>query len=198
MLTEIEAVNSILAACGSSPVNSLDGTTTRMARLAQNELTRTSQIVQKETWHWNRHPDFTLSADMATGEVRVPSNTISFQAHHQPWLILRGGRLYDRQKQTYRLERAVSGVLIEELPWDELPGTAQDHIVARAARRLYEQFVGSEANRQNLYQEENRTRAALNNEEMSAAQYNILDDPTIPYLYGSQYITGSPRNDPYA
>lgn len=198
MLTEIEAVNAVLAACGSSPVNSLDGTTNRMARLAQNELTRTAQIVQKETWHWNRHPDFTLSADVATGEVRVPSNTISFKAHHQPWLILRGGRLYDRQKQTYRLERAVSGVLIEELPWEELPGTAQDYIVARAARRVFEQFVGSADNRQNLFLEENRTRAALNNEEMAAAEYNILDDPTIPYLYGSQYITGSPRNDPYA
>ena len=198
MLTEIEAVNAILAAIGSYPVNSLEGTTTRMARMAQAELARSASIVQKETWHWNRHPDFTLSADAATGEVRVPSNTISFQSHDQPWLILRNGRLYDRQKQTYRLERAVTGVWIEDLPWEELPGTAQDYIVARASRRLYEQSVGSNENRQNLFLEENRTRAALNNEEMSAARYNILDDTTIPYFLGSQYVQGSPRNDPYA
>ncbi|HEY9818372.1 MAG TPA: hypothetical protein V6D20_21570, partial [Candidatus Obscuribacterales bacterium] len=80
------------------------------------------------------------------------------------------------------------------LDWDELSEEARKYIIAKASRKVYETHVGAQENRQNLYQEEITARASLLDMDTQAAQYNMLDDPTMPTLRGSQYVPGAQRN----
>lgn len=195
-ITQLDAVNEILGACGQKPVNSLEGATSQWARIALNQLEIADRQIQSEGWHFNTDPDVTLSVETVSGEIPVASNVIRFEVHDEPWITVRGAKLYDRLNQTFRLETARAGLMLSLLEWDDLPEDARRYIVSKAARKTYEQFVGAAENRQNLFQEELTARAALIDMDTEAAGYNMMDDPHLPLLRGSMYVPGSPRNNP--
>lgn len=197
MLTELDAVNEILSALGQTPVNSLE-TPSRLALLALTELRSTSKAVQGEEWAWNTDPDRTLSADLSTGEIRVPSGTLAFRVHGEPWIQLRDGRLYDRVKETFAIEEAKAGHLVLILDWEDLPFAAQRYIVARSSRKLYSSHVGSsDDGYQSLYREEIMARATCVDDDLRAAHLNHMQAPGMPIFYGSREVPGSPIYNPF-
>jgi len=195
-LSKLDAVNQILGSCGLSPVNAIDGSTSKNTRIAVNQLEEADRQIQSDKWHFNTDPDFTFSADAVTGEIPLPASVISFHTHCEPWIHVRGDRLYDREKQTFSIGQAKSGVLVSFLEWDDLPELAKKYIVAKAARKMYSSFVGSRDNRENLMYEERSAMAALKDDDYENAQHSMLDDPYLPYLHGSNEVPGSPRNNP--
>jgi hypothetical protein len=197
MLTELEAVNEILSALGQTPVNSLE-TSSRLALLALNELRSNTKAVQSEEWSWNTDPDRTLSADTATGEIRVPTGTLAFRVHGEPWMQLRDGRLYDRAKETFAIETAKAGHLVLILDWEDLPYAAQRYITTRSARKLYSSHVGSsDDGYQSLYREEMMARATCVDDDLRAAQMNHMQAPGMPIFHGSREVPGSPIYNPF-
>lgn len=196
-LTELDAVNQVLRACGHRTINSLDGPINPLAAQCLQELRTISRRVQTEGWAWNTDPDRTLGVDAATGTIRVPENTITFQAHDGPQYQIRGGKLFDRAAQTFQFSSAVRGRFVEFLDWEDLPYSAKDYIAAQTARVAYDTQVGGQGEaRSSLYRDELAARAILNNEEMELGKYSMLDAPDIPLLRGSSYVPGAMRRDP--
>lgn len=190
---ELAAVNRILAAQGLPPVATLEGDTSKNTQIALNVLRQTSLDVQSEGWNFNTEYDYVLSQDAASGEVPVPSNVIRWFSDLEPQLVQRGDRLYDRLKQTYKLDGAQEGTAQLLLEWDDLPIEAKTYIAARAARIVYENYVGSDEARQNLYLIERDAQTVLDQREADTGHHSMLNDPYLPFLKGSQYIPGSPR-----
>lgn len=194
--TKLQAVNAVLLSLGEKQINSIENPASQSARIVLATIDQSNRIIQTEGWHWNTEPDKTVSADANTGEVPLPPNTIYFQVHDEPYILQRGLKLFDRRKGTTVLEEAKTGRWVYFLEWEELPEYAKAYIVAKAARLAYEQNVGANENRQNLYQEEQRARAICNEHEANQAEYSVLDDAFLPHLHGSAYVPTSPRNNP--
>jgi len=190
---ELAAVNRILSAQGLPPVATLEGSTSKNTQIALNVLRQVSADVQSEGWAFNTEYDFVLALDAATGEITVPDNVTRWFSDDEPWLIQRGGRLYDRAAQKYTFDTAKTGTAQLRLEWDELPIEAKTYIAARAARMVYDQYVGSDENRQNLFLVERDAQTVLDQREADTGHNSMLDDPYLPWLRGSQYVPGSPR-----
>ncbi len=192
-LTQLEAVNEVLAALGEKPVTTLVGTTSRMATLAVNGLNTSIGRIQDGEWEFNRLRSITLSVDAATGHIFVPAQIIRFDVPDEPYVIHRKDRLYDRQKMTDVFSSAITGNALVHLPWDDLPSEAKTYAVTMTAKKLYDQFVGAEEGRRNLREEMYSARARLMDYDCEMGDYSVLDDPTMPYLSGNYLVPGSPR-----
>lgn len=190
---ELAAVNRILAAQGLPPVNTIDGDTSKNTQIALSMLRQVSMDVQSEGWSFNTEYDYTLPQDATTGEIPVPESITRWYSDDEPWIIQRGTRLYDRQDKTYAFTGAKNGTAQLNLVWADLPVEAKVFIAARAARITYEQYVGADETRQNLYVEERNAQMVLDQREADTGHISMLNDPHIPYLRGSSYVPGTPR-----
>ena len=190
---ELSAVNRILAGQGLPPVNTIDGATSKNTQIALSILRQISVDVQAEGWSFNTEYDFTLAQNAATGEIPVPGSITRWFSDEEPWLIQRGERLYNRRDKTYVFTEAKRGTAQVQLTWSELPIEAKTFIAARAARVVYEQYVGSDETRQNLYVEEKNAQMVLDQREADTGHISMLNDPYLPHLKGSSYIPGTPR-----
>lgn len=193
-LTKLEAVNQILQAIGQKPVNTLEGTTSRWALLAESEFNRSNREVQQSGWNYNQDSDFTLSVDAATGTIPVPASIIRFVIDGAPHITIRGDRLYDRKRNTNLFDMAECGTATQLLEFEELPEVVKHYVVAMSARRMYEGHVQDNAPR-SLQQDEITARAQMIDYDTEEGQYNMLDDPTIPYFRGSHLVPGTPRKN---
>jgi hypothetical protein len=193
-LTQLDAVNEVLSALGEKPVATLEGQTSQNARLALNELNSTSRQIQSEGWNFNMAPCLTLSVDAGTGEIAVPANLIRFDVPDEPHVVARGSKLYDRAKHTFQFDAAITGNAIVLLEWDDMPEEIRRYVTAQSAKKLYDQFVGAQEGRRNLYDEALVARARALDMDCEVAGYNTNDDPTMPYLRGSYLVPGAPRD----
>ena len=121
--SELEAVNTIIATIGESPINSLDEQPTHDVAAAINTLKEVSTEVQTEGWNWNTDDDLPLVPNMDK-QIVVPSNTV--RVHFRDSLdprdvVLRGQRLYDRANHTYLFTETIYATITLLLPFEELP-----------------------------------------------------------------------------
>ena len=193
-LTKLEAANQVLSSIGEAPVNTIEGQTSMMARLAVRELDKTTRSVQLEPWHFNRVREMTLSVDATTGFIQVPESVSRFDVPDEPSVIVRGDRLFDRARNSFVFDRGVTGSAIILLSFEELPEEAKELVVAQASKQLYAQHVGSAEGQRNLYELWVQARALMVDWDCEMADYNMMDDPTMPFFRGSYLVPGAPRN----
>ena len=155
-LTELEAVNLILASADMMPVTTLDSTTTAEATLAKAQLDAAYTEILNEGWDFNTEYEYELAAD-DTGVIYIddvnarvgPSYTVGGDTPHSPLMrydvvenpsvIVRGDRLYDRYLgKSDQFSRSVKGTAIFKLAWASVPFEAQNYMTKKAARRFHE------------------------------------------------------------
>jgi hypothetical protein len=192
MISELQAVNQMLAAQGLSPINSLEGKLSKDATTAKNMLDQVRRQVGMEIWSWNVDPNYTLSKN-ELGEVPYPSNLVRFSVPHAGYVQMVNGRLYDRANKTYIFKSAVTGEAHFVLEWSDQPPEAQNYVATRAARVAYEQFLGTDETRQQLFIEEQTALRQMEQRDAEVARYNMLDESTLPHFHGSSILPGYSR-----
>ena len=113
--TKLEAVNTLLATIGESPVNSLTSGLVE-ASLAEQTLDNVSRDMQSTGWAFNTDLTFQLTPN-ASNEITLPANclhvdTTSLRSSSTSDLVQRGMRMYDRIKNTYTITRPCAWVRI--------------------------------------------------------------------------------------
>ena len=88
-ITELEAVNMLLAAVGESAVSSLETATTVDVTQAKNLLSNISREVQQKGWHFNTEWDVVLSLD---SNSRIPLGTSILSVYSSSKLTTIRGR----------------------------------------------------------------------------------------------------------
>lgn len=194
-LTRLEAVNQVLAAISQAPQASLSGNTSKWAQVAINLLDEVDRRVQLEGWDFNLEYEYTISANIS-GEVEVPTSCTAFDVDYEPWVVLKGNRLYDKKEKTFVLNEAKTGTIKFQVDFDDLPDVAKQHMVALAAYELYEQFMQQRAP-QALVQKVLTTRALLQEQETLQADYNMADAYDFPFFYGSEWVPSTPKKSRY-
>jgi hypothetical protein len=193
-ITELEAVNSMLATIAESPVTALDGTH-EDAIMARQVLRQVSREVQAEGWYFNVEYDYPLNPDV-NGEISIPSNMTS--ADIEPYsqeryndledVIIRGDRLYNNADHTYVFNHPIYVTARWALNFEELPETAKTYIVTRASRLFQTKAMGSETLNQFTQADEARARAALLREDVNNADCNYRGIPNKNARVGHRTI----------
>ena len=153
-MTELDAINRMLAVIGEAPIDSLSSIQINEitdSALARRTLAEVNRDVQSEGWSWNTDESVEIGAT-AQDEFVLPSDTLQAQFSPAQYsdcqYVQRGLKIWDRQKQTYKFADDVGGQLyisqlIRQLDWDQLPHQAQEYISIRAARIYSDRFTNS-------------------------------------------------------
>lgn len=157
-MSQLDAVNEMLAACQEAPINSLTGELPSIASRALACLNRTSRKVQLKGWSFNTEFNRTLPKD-SEDEVPLPVDALS--AVIDPTSVgntvptVLDGKVYDSYAQTYAIGRdLVAARLVLERSWELLPPAAQNYITTYAARVFQDEIYGASELRASASREE--------------------------------------------
>ena len=184
-MTELEAVNTILATIGEAGVSSLSDEINQVTdqAMAQRTLQEVSRDVQSEAWSWNTDECVKINPTVQ-GTYVVPKNTltVNFSPNTYPdtQYVMRGLRVYDRNSQRYDFGSVIGNAsitaakVVSQLAWDELPHAAQQYITIRAARIFSDRYVASSIVFTYTVADEDQARMMLIRSEENTLNNNLL------------------------
>lgn len=176
MMTELQAVNRMLAAVGEPPVSSLTDVAIPEVEQAKNTLTLVVMDVLSRDWSFNSDSNYPLPPD-SMGVITAPSNALRVDAtapHND--VQVRSGKLYDRRNQTFIFTEPVLADVSWKLPFAELPYPAQAYITIKAARQFQREYLGSNSMDRMTEQEEAEAYISLVDYDGAGADYNLLEN----------------------
>lgn len=173
-LTELEAVNAILATIGETPLNSLENLNAD-GELARYFLKSHSAQTQVKGWTFNTEEDYSLEPN-SSGEIWLPSNTLKFLTSDHT-IVQRGLRLYDRAKHSYTsFATAITADLVVGLPFEELPETLRQYLTLAAGRAFQDSLEGERVTHEISSRDELVAWATFMNYEAEVGGYNMLSN----------------------
>ena len=184
---KLDAVNEILSAVGSSPVNSLEDELNVDVLNAVRILDSVSKEIQSRGWDFNIEDSVALLPDADTNFVPCPNNYLRFVSSGYK-LIRRSGYFFDILSQTNEFPEGLTlDTLVRGLDFEELPEVFRKFITCRAARIFQMRYLTSDDLNKHLMTEESSAYADIIDYDLTTGNYNILNDDQ----YISQYIQRS-------
>lgn len=175
--TELEAVNSILASVGESPIDSFSDEFTD-ARIARDLLAQESRRAQLIGWTVNTEIEYPLVRDVG-GKIAVPRNTLRVIFEDNEDVVQRGVYLYDRKRHTDVFLQDLQADLVVALDFESLPESLRQFIVIRAGRRFQDRYQGDATLHKFQRDDEIAAWAAALNYEAEIAQWNVLTQSAL-------------------
>lgn len=184
---KLDAVNEILSAVGSSPVNSIEDELNVDVLNAVRILDSVSKEIQSRGWDFNIEDSVALLPDNDTNLVPCPNNYLRFVSSGYK-LIRRSGYFFDILSQTNEFPEGLTlDTLVRGLDFEELPEVFRKFITCRAARIFQMRYLTSDDLNKHLMTEESSAYADIIDYDLTTGNYNILNDDQ----YISQYIQRS-------
>ena len=174
--TLLEAINTLLAAIGSSPVTNTDTPQNADAIIAKNNINRALRDIQTEKWYFNSESDYPLTPDV-NGTIHIPNNIINIdftgRLGEGNRFVIRGKKLYDRLNHTFKIDEQLEADVVLCLEYDEIPESAAQYVIARAARRYQEEMLGDPSLRTWTKQDEDTARGNLLDEDLRMRKVSL-------------------------
>lgn len=168
-MTELEALNTMLATIGSSGITSVDNPQNADALMARSALNLASREVQSERWYFNIEHDFPLTPN-SEGEITLPANVINVdfmgRFGERRDIVVRNGKLYDRARHTYKFDKTLLANIQYMLDFDELPEAAKIYITIKACRIFQDQAQGDGNSHTWTREDEELAKGRLLSEEL--------------------------------
>jgi hypothetical protein len=175
--TKQEAVNSMLACVGESPINTLIGNLTANVQIAVDLLHNTSRKIQTTGYNFNTEEDFELSRD-GDSKIPLPGNALEVDITTETGSIdpiMLGDFLYDKKNHTFTFTDNVKCTIKFFRAWEEMPESARNYIKVKASRIYQDQTVGSQEHHQYSLQDETEAYAAFITSDGENTDANIFD-----------------------
>lgn len=174
-MKELEAMNVLLRAIGSSPVNSLE-TPHPDAANAKSTLKRIREQAQNRGWWFNIDYDVLLTKD-EVGEIPIPSYISSLKMLDRNF-VKRGDKLYDKVNQTYKINcDVIAKVIIRIVEWDELPQSMQQYITYFAASQFIRDELEDPTKERAFQESAGMAMLDIKKQDLEEGQYNMFDRP---------------------
>lgn len=187
MATSLDVVNECLASMGEAPLNTLSEPH-EFKGSALKALSKANKRIQSAGW-WCNLEAATLSPAPITGHITLPGDCLKWQSNvrtsdqlvrqqPKPWLVQRGSRLYDTRTRGFEITEEVTGELVREVPFEELPPVLNDYIAAEAVLKFQSNFDADNNKRQELAQAWSLCRNAANAENTRQLGINMINNNT--------------------
>lgn len=171
----LTAVNNILPKLGEHPVTSLERKHPTLA-IVLPLIDQVMLEVLGEGWWFNTF-EYTAYPN-SEKEIYLPSNTISFIPNSaSPGAAVRGMRLYNTGNSTFLWDSPVTGVLIESMPFNQLPQSAANVVLYRAMIDSYVTDIGLEKEIQVWQGLSQSARAQLVSEHLRNRKFSARNSP---------------------
>ena len=192
--TELEAVNVMLSAVGTAPVNSITGSVGADVSMATNILTEVRREVLSRGWAFNYEQKVELTPD-GSNIVTLAENVLRIDAHpgyHTNLdIVQRGTSLYDRKTHTTTFTDAKLTVdIMYHLEWTALPEAARRYMMIRAARIFADRLVGYNHQHAFSMADEIQALGDLKETEGDTGDFNMRDHWDVTRIINR----GSPLN----
>ena len=175
-MTELEAVNILLAAIGEAAVSSLETATTVEVTQAKNLLSNVNRAAQQKGWHFNTEWDVVLTRD-TDDRIRLSESILSvYQPGQLMTIRVRSGSMfaYDLDNNTFTWTKNLNNaVTITLLDFIDTPNTFRQYVTTRAARIFQEEIVGQVSAETVNRQEEAEAYADLLDDDAERAGLNV-------------------------
>ena len=180
-LSELEAVNIMLSTISVAPVSTLAVSGDLNVSVAKQMLYDTAREVESYGYYFNTDAKYPLARNV-DDEIEMPKNTLFVSVDRDFWrydATLRGLKLYNRSKQTYKFDKNLTGSVTFFLEWDELPQPAKQYIAIKAARKFQLRMLPDEYTSKYSQQEELEAKAQLEDYDAMERQYNLADQNVV-------------------
>lgn len=180
-LSELEAVNIMLATISVAPVSTLGTSGDLNVSVAKQMLYDTSREVQSYGYFFNMERDYPLPRDL-TKEITLPKNTLFLSLNPEfthDLATLRGIKLYNIKEHNYKFDKDLKGTITWFLTWDELPQPAKQYIAIKAARKFQLRMLPDDYTSKYSQQEELEAKAQLEDYDAMTREYNMADQSTV-------------------
>lgn len=183
MNNSLDILNHLLVTVSERPVTTYESLHPS-AITAKYIINRVSKEIQGKGWWFNKEYNLILTPDNL-GTIIIPSDTLELSPL-VPYthLVQRSGKLYDPEAHTYNINTNVSCVIVLQLPLEDLPNTAFNYIMHKAA---FEFFAGDDGDAKSvqaisLQQAMQTAWGYLRAEEMKKAGISSNNRPVSSYL----------------
>jgi len=182
MTTKLEVLNHMLNTVGENPVSSA-ASTHPSAVSASVTLNRLNKQMQTRGWWFNSEYGLVLSPDTQTGHVIIPQDTLKCDpVNTSSKLVRRSGKLYDPVNHTYNIGANVICDVVLMLPVEDLPETAAQYLMHRAAYDFYVNDDGDEQKANRLLKNAGEAWAELQQEQLQALDLTAKERPIVAAL----------------
>jgi len=175
--SKLQAVNTLLSNIGQAPTITLD-TVNPQVNMAERVLDEVSTDVQAEGWVFNKESGYPLHPEVDTLEIAIPENMLRADAPQGLLMdvVVRQGKLYDRVVHSFQWNSTQYMDVTWLLTWEDLPESAKQYILIRAANLFAMRATGSTEVAKYSEREEANARAALIQYECDQGDYSIFSN----------------------
>ena len=180
-LTELEAVNEILASIGEAPVDTLEEPENVDVMNARRMLALVSKSVQARGWAWNTISEYVMKPDRFTHQIQFNDSLLRF-IPNDFYGRKRNGVLYNLTDNTDTFTADVIGEATLLVPFDEVPEPFRHYITIRAARMFSVRYQGDSETIQELMQEEQQAYQYMFEFDIDVTQPNMANNNEVREL----------------
>lgn len=180
-ISELSAVNTMLAAIGVAPVNTISTGGVEIS-IAHKTLTDVNREIQAYGWTFNREREYKLVRDFPTNEINVTADILRVDTSGNTAdrdAVQRGLRLYDRENNTYEWDTDLYVDQVRLLDFADLPDTAKTYITLKSARRFIANVVGSGDLVGFTVEDERQALVLLKNGEAKTGKHNMANNYSV-------------------
>ena len=175
-MEELEALNLLLRAIGSDPVNSLK-TNQPDAANAIDTLNRYRKRVQKRGWWCNIQYCVVFQPDNGVIRIPVEYTTAVFADAN---LVKRGTKLFNKLTNSYQFStNQIATRTIYILPWEEMPASMQEVVTYQAAASFVRDEIEDPIKVKEFKEEAGLAALDLKKEDLEQGQYNSFNKTRV-------------------
>lgn len=174
-LTELEAVNEILASIGESPVNTIENPTNVDVINCLRILRNVNRRVQSKGWTFNKIDSYTLNPDTTTHKIRWLSNLLYVVGTDNKKYTKKGDYLFDWEEQTDIFNNSIDCTIIFLVDFEDMPDPMRSYITAKTATTFQTRYLGDSSLGEELLRDEQEAWAALMEYELDSNNFNMLN-----------------------
>jgi hypothetical protein len=179
MITQLQAINSMLTAIGQAPITGLDQANPEIA-ITTSILDTVRVEVLGEGWDFNSEKGYTLLAD-SNGDISIPPGILNMSVNQEDnqfrvRAVQKNGKLYNNLTHSFNWGAGASISL--DVVWDylfeDIPTVFQNYIIQRSARVFAGRALGSDKMVQFNALDEQTLRAACLSYDCTTGRHNAL------------------------
>ncbi|WJY17673.1 hypothetical protein QQS45_08430 [Alteriqipengyuania flavescens] len=183
--TELEAVNSMLASIGQSPVPGLDDSGIEDANRARDTLRATTRGVLTRGYDFNTDEGYELRPD-SEGLIKLPTGVLEIDPSDNSQSIVARRHpngalcLWNKADKTWAFDGPVACDIVWGFEFIDLPETARAYITTSAGRQFQQGSVGAQILDRFEAEDESRLFMMLEKREAKSRRANVLrDNPAV-------------------
>lgn len=181
-LTELDAVNNIIATLGEAPIDTLEDCTDVDAMNAYRILQEVNRAEQSRGWSFNIIEDYVLNPDTSDNN-RIPwVDKYLFLKSDEYKLVRSGKYVKDLKTNSTVFNAPITVEIILYVPFEDLPEQMRSYITAKAGFMFQSAYFGDEGMMKVTQMQVDDCWQHLQDLEMDNNDYSMLDNEHIKEL----------------